>query len=127
MISIFDHRPYPWPVKPMVLALLGLNPATATREQYETAWEKARSHHFGKKSPKQSFMDSVFERMKAADLDYNEAWKSIKRESPTLFLVAFPDLVEREARDLAEREAARDKNPQQPTAGRTYKTRKKTK
>jgi len=37
--SRYDFIPYPWPVKPTLLFLLGL-PVDATKEEYEAKWNE---------------------------------------------------------------------------------------
>jgi hypothetical protein len=98
-----SHRPYPYPVKPLLLALLGLR-VDASEAQYHLAWDAALKRELGGKTPKQEFTDRVHS-LTRVGIDYTEAFKRIIADFPELAKAAWPGWIERQKADAAPRPA----------------------
>lgn len=70
--SRYDFVPYPWPVKPALLFLLGL-PEDASEEEYEARWNQAVAPAKDGQWAKTLFMKEV-ESQQRQGKDYDTAW-----------------------------------------------------
>ena len=70
--SRYDFVPYPWPVKPALLFLLGL-PEDASQKEYEARWNEAVAPAKDGEWAKILFMKEV-ENQQRQGKNYDDAW-----------------------------------------------------
>jgi len=96
----FDRFPLPWPPKPLVLALLGLDAKTATEPQYLARWYEMAHELQGEATALEKFTLAVDKTMRTHGLEWTAAWHRVQRTYPTLWkAVRFQEEV-RQARGI---------------------------
>ncbi len=81
----FDRFPLPWPPKPLVLALLGLDAKTATEPEYLARWYEMAHELQGETTALEKFTQAVDKAMRTHGLDWTAAWHRTQRTQVTLW------------------------------------------